>query len=190
MRSKVMRSPSILAGLALVTFGSSAIAGSSAAAQSVTDNYDAYLEAGYSWAEINGRTNDAEFGGVVARLGLNFGQFLALEGESVLGLDDEEDVIAGREVVVSQEYSLAGFLRISYPISERLSVHARLGGATVALKAEAVGFEETENEEGFAYGIGASVAVLDPFYLRADYVRYDIEDSDTDQYTLTLGAKL
>lgn len=149
-----------------------------AAGASAQDANGFYAGAGYTYVDADG----VEFDTINLIAGYDFTQFLAVEGEALIGLGDEN--VGG--VDASLEYALGLYGKAQYPLNEQFSLFARVGYVTAEVEASAGGLSASDSEDGFAYGVGAEFAFAGPNAVRFDYTRYDFEDNaESDNFGLS-----
>lgn len=158
-----------------------------------------YADAGYQFfsAELNDAGDDAQDVGVlVAHVGYDLGNFLGIEAEGGIGVQDAEDTIAGVEVEGGVNYSLGFFGRANVPVGRSIRLYGRAGYVSTELESTAdfAGASMTESEtfSGFAYGVGGEIFRGNGggLGLRADYTRYEFDDGSADAIMLALSFKL
>ena len=158
-----------------------------------------YVDAGYQHfsAELNDAGDDtSDVGVLAAHVGFDLGNFLGVEAEGGIGINDATDTIEGVDVEGGVNYSLGVFGRAYLPVGRRIRLYARGGYVSTELEATAsfAGESATESEtfSGLAYGAGAELFSSNGggFVLRGDYTRYEFDDGAADAIMLTLGYKL
>lgn len=158
-----------------------------------------YVDGGYQLfsAELNDAEGDADdIGVLVAHVGYDLGDFLGVEAEGGIGIQDAEDTVAGAEVEGGVNYSLGFFGRANVPIGRSLRAYGRAGYVTTELEATAsfAGSTATDSDtfSGFAYGAGLELFSGNGggFSLRGDYTRYEFDDGSADALMFTVGYKL
>lgn len=157
-----------------------------------------------------------EYGGISGHVGYQFSKHWSLEGEAIVGVENDKDF--GRRVVStvdgrtlslnrSQKSDLSHLVGISVkgtlPITKKLDAFARIGIAnaefdvsrqTVAMDLETEEtatslFETSYSETGTSLGVGLSYDVTDKTYLRSDYTRYNLNNLDLDSVNLGVGVR-
>jgi hypothetical protein len=143
--------------------------------------------AGYNYGSLGAVMYDVDQDayGVQGRLGRQITPLLGVEGEASLGVIDEEQ--GGVDVGV--DYQIAGFGTASLPLGRSLSVHARGGYHLTEVQASAGGLAVSSEEDGFAYGAGAALALSPRDSLRLDYTRYDSDAGDLDSVALAFQRR-
>jgi outer membrane immunogenic protein len=123
-----------------------------------------YANLGYSQYEFN----DSEVGGVTGRLGYNISPHFGIEGEGTFGVDDDDGV--------ELDNAIGGFAVGRLPLGDSgFGVHARAGYASVEVSTPLGGVED----DGVAWGAGASWQATPGLGIRADYTRFE-GDEDAD----------
>lgn len=154
-----------------------------AAAQTIPN---AYGSIGYS--SVQG--DDADLGAVTARLGTRFNQYIGVEGEASLGVDD--DSIAGvPNSSVELEHDLAAYVTGTVPVAQNLELFGRVGYGTTKIKAEVGGVSASDSEESVNYGVGANYLLDGQNGVRADWTRRDFRNGggDADVWSLSFVRK-
>ena len=141
-----------------------------------------YAGAGHTYVDFD----DVEFNTLNLRGGYDFNEFVALEGEVLVGLGDEDVDLGGSTADVSLDYALGAFVKGQYPVSEQVSLFARAGYAYMEAEASASGVTLSDDTDGFAYGAGAEWAFAGPNAVRVEYTRYEFEDdAEADSFGAT-----
>jgi len=127
--------------------------------------------------------------------GYEANDFVALEVEGFAGLTDDDlasgsgtigGTPAGARVSADMNYGVTAFVRAQYPLTERVSVHARAGYGVYGFKVrgraefgeDRAEFEESDSGAGLAYGAGAEFRMDRRNSVRADYTRYKPDGFD------------
>ena len=151
-----------------------------------------YVDGGYAFigidVEDSGAEFDADIGALIGHGGYDINQFLAVEGELAIGIDDEEVSAGGFDANLGLNYLVGAYGKASYPLVETVSVYARAGIVNAELEAEVSGpggsASATESDTGYALGLGADAFLGDHGGIRFDYTRYDIEDLEADAFSI------
>jgi len=139
------------------------------------------LGAGYTYFDADAVELDV----LNIRGGYDFTEYLGVEGELLVGLQDEDITIAGVTGDVSLDYGVGIFGKAQYPLTEQLSVFGRVGYVVHEVEAEVAGVEDSDDEDGFAFGAGAEWAFSGPNAIRFDYTRYDYDGGgDADAWSI------
>jgi len=157
-----------------------------------------------------------EYGGLSGRVGYQFSKHWSLEGEAIVGVENDKDF--GRRVVStvdgrtlslnrSQKSDLSHLVGISVkgtlPITQKLDAFARIGIAnaefdvsrqTVSTDLETEEattslFDTSYSETGVSLGVGLSYYVTDKIYLRSDYTRYDLIELELESVNVGVGIR-
>jgi outer membrane immunogenic protein len=128
----------------------------------------AYANLGYTQYEFD----DAEVGGVTARLGYNFTPVIGVEAEGTVGVDDDEGV--------ELDNALGAYVVGRIPLGNTFSVHGRVGYANVELDTPLGGVED----DGVSWGAGLGWQATPGIGIRADYTRFE-GDEDADSVGLS-----
>lgn len=166
------------------------------AAPAIAQEGSFYGDIGYQYISVDEDGVEADLGAIVAHGGYNFTDFLSVEGEVAVGIQDE-DVSVGDvdpiDVSVGLNYLIGAYGRVQAPLSENFTVFARAGVVNAELEAEAsaggVTASESESETGAGYGVGGEFRFDAVNGVRFDYTRYDIEDLEADAFTIAYSRK-
>ena len=144
---------------------------------------DGYVNIGVEAIEFDAYT-------LTGRLGYNFTEYFAIEGQAGFGIIDDEEDFGTAEIETGLDFNVAGFGVAKFPVSPQFDVFARAGYHYSEISVEVDdGFTEasdTFDEDGFAFGFGGQVWI-DPARLngiRADYTNFDVEGDDFDVWSL------
>lgn len=120
--------------------------------------------------------------GIEGRIGYNSGQIVGAELEGSIGVvDDNQTVdnplIGDVEINTGYNYNVAAFALARLPVSEKFSVHARMGYDFRRLNVDGKALDGTEVSQsakfnGVAYGTGVEYALSPRSGLRFDVTRY------------------
>jgi len=130
-----------------------------------------YANLGYTQYDLDDA--DVEVGAVTGRLGYNFNQNFGVEGEGSFGVDDDNGV--------ELDNALGAFAVGRIPLGTNFGVHGRVGYQNVEVDTPLGGVED----DGVAYGVGASWQATPGFGIRADYTRFE---GDNEADGVSLGA--
>lgn len=192
-----------------------AVGGAASAQWYDNDEAGFYAEAGYAFTNLEPENADdgLDTHGITGRLGYSFSDMFALEADVSTGLDDgdfdfnvDEDefnfdgnqdgdladvvAVAGD---IELNYLVGAYGRVSFPATDSLKVFGRAGYAYTDIDATVesvtgVAFDEvTQDADGPAFGAGLELFLTQSWKARADYTYYSFEETDTDQFALTLG---
>lgn len=150
-----------------------------------------YADAGYSFIGIevdeDGESGDVDLGALTGHIGYNFSEWLAVEAEGAIGIEDEEASFGGVTASVGLNYLVGAYAKGQIPIGERINLYARAGLVHAEVEAEVTGAgfsgSESDSESGAAFGAGAEFFFTPQFGIRGDFTRYDIEDTEADAIT-------
>ncbi|MEM5518781.1 porin family protein [Henriciella sp. AS95] len=143
-----------------------------------------YADAGYQFISIDEDGVDADLGAITGHLGYNFNEYVSVEGEAGVGVQDETiDTFVG-DVDVELNYVVGAYLRGELPISDRATLFARAGAVNAEIEVSIAGFNDSGSDTGIGYGAGGEFMVGPDFGFRGEYTRYDIEDLEADAFTI------
>ena len=136
-----------------------------------------------------------DFSTIGVRTGYEFNKHLAVEGELITGSEKVALESYGNypDASVNLKSHAAVFARVSAPLNERLSMHGRVGYASLELSNTvasdaAGGYMDTH--AGPAFGVGTKFNLSDKIYLRGDHTRYTSETRENRVYTIGAGVNL
>ena len=158
-----------------------------------------HLETGYQHFFVDGaslgtdelavRVPDHSYGVLMARGGYDVLPFVTLEAEVMVGVVDGDPTIESPlgdiPVETRIEYGLAAFGKFGFSPSEGMSVHARIGVASIAGETTALGDSESGTSEGLAFGVGGAIAITDSIGLRLDLTQYRDGDDEFNAVAVT-----
>jgi hypothetical protein len=130
-------------------------------------NANIYIGGGYTHFDGDG---GAELGGLTGRIGVDFGQYFAVEGEASFGVKDD----SGTEL----DSELGIFAVGKLPVSQYFDVFARVGVARIETSPGG-------DEDGVAYGVGGQFNFTDKDGIRGDWTRHDYDAGDVDAYAIS-----
>jgi outer membrane immunogenic protein len=139
------------------------------AVPAVANAQNAYVGAGYTQYDLDG----AEVGGVTGRLGYNFNQNFAVEGEGTFGVDDDQGV--------ELNHAIGGYAVGRIPLGSSFGVHGRVGYQTIEIDTPL----GDADDDGLAYGGGVSWQATPGLGIRADYTRFE---GDEEADSISLGG--
>ena len=179
------------------------------------ENTGLYLQGGYSY--LNFKANDTNYEvdthAITARLGWQFNQQLALEGELTGGLDNgdfdfnstEDDIdfddnndgdftdIINLSGDLGLDFLAAAYGRYTVPLGDSLGLGLRVGYAYAEVDANAVtqgGNVITlaeDAEDGWSAGAGLEFSLSRYLKIRADYTWFGFDEVDVDSGTIAVG---
>ena len=126
-----------------------------------------YVSGGYTHFDGDG---GAELGGITGRVGVNFGQNFAVEGEGTLGVKDD----GGTEL----DSELGVFAVGKLPINPSFELLGRVGVSRIETSPYG-------DQDGLAYGAGAQWNLTPVDGIRGDWTRHDYDEGDVDAYALS-----
>lgn len=124
-----------------------------------------YVNGGYT--HFDG--DSGQLGGVTGRVGVGFGQHFAVEGEATVGVKDDGAVELDNQIGL---YAVG-----KLPVTNRFDVFGRVGATRVDTN--------FGDDEGLAYGVGANYYFTEKDGIRADITRHELDNSDTDAYSVS-----
>lgn len=133
-------------------------------------NAEWYAGAGYTQFDADG----AELGAATGRLGYRVNPNFAVEGEGSLGIDDD----AGVEL----NHNIGAYAVGILPVTSNFDVHGRVGYQASQFDTP---LGEVE-DDGIAYGVGATYRFGSGLGVRADYTRLEGDEAEAD--AISLGA--
>jgi hypothetical protein len=131
-------------------------------------------------------TDYADVGAIQARLGARFHPNFGVEGEAAFGIEDE-DVGAG-SVELNHQLGIygVGFL----PVNENFDLLARVGYSTAEVEASAPGITVSDDDSGWAFGVGGQYFFDGVNGVRVDYTRHEYDDGiDADVWAIAYSRR-
>jgi opacity protein-like surface antigen len=136
---------------------------------------------GYTYFDAS----DVELDVINVRGGYDFTEYFGVEGELLVGLEDEDLTIAGVPGEVGLDYGLGIYAKVQYPLTEQLSVFGRAGYAYHEIDASFANTQFGDEEDALAFGAGLEWTVSGPNAVRLDYTRYEYDgDADADAFSI------
>jgi outer membrane immunogenic protein len=131
--------------------------------------------------------SDGDLGAVTGRIGAKFSPYIGVEGETSVGVKDDDFTIAGVDGTLEHEYDAAAYVVGTLPVTQNLELFARGGYGTTKIKAEIAGIDEDADGESWNYGAGANYYFDGQNGVRADWTRRDFEDDagEADVYSVS-----
>lgn len=129
----------------------------------------------------------------MSSLGLRGGYQLtknfSLELEAQTGLDGDRSYALGLgEINLHAAYGLFG--KYSVPVSDRFSLHGRVGLASNEYKVESnLGGEIITTSESIAFGVGTKLNLTDSLYLRGDLMQNNSVSADSNSVSIGAGVR-
>ena len=179
------------------------------------ENTGLYLQGGYSYLKFEAQDTgyDVDTNAVTARLGWQFTPTIGLEAELIGGIDEgnfdfdstEDDIdfddnnegdftdIINLSGDLGLDFLAAAYGRMTFPISDRLELGARVGYAYAEVNANAVTPGGTvinlaeDAEDGWTAGAGLTFILARNLELRADYTWYGFDEVEAQGATAAIG---
>lgn len=154
------------------------------------DAGDVRLSGGYTFIDVD----DVDFDAVSFRAGYDFTDYVGVEGQLDIGLGDETVRVGAGTADVSLDYAFGGYVVGRAPIAENANLFGRIGYVTAQAEASAAGVTFSDDDDGFAYGVGGEWFFDGYNGVRVDYTRIDFDtagDADTFgiSYVRRFGAR-
>ncbi|WP_022694514.1 porin family protein [Ponticaulis koreensis] len=154
--------------LAIALVAATAMLTPAAMAQEANNNL--YVNLGYSALDGDGAT----LGAATARAGGFFNEYFGVEVEASVGVTEE--TVLGVELDLKNQYG--AFVVGRYPVNENFDVFGRLGYGSATFQGNVPGFSPVDVDvDGFALGVGGQYFFNDNIGVRADYTRFEADDS-------------
>jgi opacity protein-like surface antigen len=161
-----------------------ATASAVSAAQAQVSNV--YGTIGYTSIE----EDDISVGAITGRLGYQFNSWLAVEGEASFNAKDDQVRVAGINVGVELEKAYGVYGVGKLPLGDRFDIFGRVGYAYLEVSASALGFSETGDDNGLAYGVGVNFWFTKINGARLEYTRYQFDDdAESDVFGIAYAHK-
>jgi hypothetical protein len=129
-----------------------------------------YINVGFSGVSVD----DFELGAATGRVGFNFGEYFAIEGEGSFGIIEDDGPESGTGVELENDLGAYGVAKL--PLAPNLFAFGRAGYAAS---------ETTHLEgDGFAFGFGGQYNFGNSG-LRAEWTRRDYDQDPVDSWTIS-----
>lgn len=138
------------------------------------DDGSIHAGAGYTFLD----SDFADLHAANIRLGYDFNRYLGAEGEALIGIGDDDFVVAGAPAEVELDFGLGAFGKFQMPVGEQVRLFGRLGYIYQEGEASVAGLAISDGDSGFAYGGGAEISVFGRHGVRLDYTRYVYGDDE------------
>lgn len=144
-----------------------------AQSKNMGDELTPYVGADVMFWELDqdGLRDDLDSVGLRLRGGVEFNDYLALEGHLGTG---------GSDGPANLDYLAGGYVKGMLPITRTFKLYGMVGGTEVE-------FNRDDSEADFSYGAGASYAVTSNLTIGADYMHY-LDKSDIDFEAVSVGV--
>ena len=120
------------------------------------------------------------------RGGYEFTDYLGLEGQLDIGLGDNSVLVGATSVDVELDYALSAFAIARAPVAENVNLFGRIGYTTAEASASAAGTGFSDDDDGFAFGVGGEIFLDGRNGFRFDYTRIDFDQGgEADTFGLT-----
>jgi outer membrane immunogenic protein len=150
-----------------------------ASAQEATNIYGTV---GYAHVD----TDAADLGAIQARLGARFHPNFGVEGEAAFGIEDED--FAGGKVELNHQLGVYGVAFL--PLNENVDLLARVGYSTAEIEASAPGVSFSDDDSGWAFGVGGQYFFDGVNGVRVDYTRHEYDDGvDADVWGIAYSRR-
>jgi len=126
-----------------------------------------YVSGGYTQFDGDG---GADLGGITGRVGVNLTPNFAIEGEGTIGVTDD----SGTEL----DSEIGAFVVGKMPINASFDVFGRVGVSRIETSPGG-------DEDGLAYGAGATWNLTSQDGIRGDWTRHDYDVGDVDAFSLS-----
>lgn len=140
--------------------------------------------AGGGYSHFDGE--DASVGGITGRLGVGFGDFLAIEGEASFGIVDDDVTLPGSpptNVTVELDNAFGVYGVGRFPVNPQFDLFGRVGWARAEVSGRAGGLGASADEDGLAYGAGGDFWLTARDGLRGEVTRFDFDDGELDVWS-------
>lgn len=133
--------------------------------------------------------DDNAISSVGLRGGYQLTKYFSVEAEAQTGLEGDSSYALGLgEINLHAAYGLFG--KYSVPVSDRLSLHGRVGLASNEYKIESdLGGELITTSDGFAFGVGTTFDLTDTLYLRGDLTQHNSYSADSNSVSIGAGLR-
>ena len=116
---------------------------------------------------------DVDLPAATVRLGYDFNETFAVEGQLSFGIGDDD--FGGADVEL--DTSFAAFVKAGTGVTENIDLFARIGLFDASFSSNSTLVGDVDSD-GFAFGVGAQYSFDDTNGIRLDYTNYDGGDAD------------
>lgn len=147
----------------------STVAAFAVSAGAFAQDDSAYFNLGYTYLDADG----ANYNMAALRAGAEVNEFFGVEGELLVGLGSHSSGGVSSKV----RYGAGLFGRFNAPASDGFTLFARLGIIYMDMEACAGGICMSDNDTGWAGGVGAEMRMDRYNAFRLEYTRYEPDGS-------------
>jgi len=167
-----------------------------------------YVDGGYAVAsseldfdedDDDGESLDSDLGAIGGHAGYDFTPYFSIEGEVLVGVQDETLTLQGVspdvddvDVDISLNSIFGVFAKANLPLGEQFNAFARVGYAVADVEGSTDfdgGASASDTAEGVAFGLGATFDFTQQIYVRGDYTRYDFDGAESDAVMAGVGFR-
>ena len=182
-----------------------------------TENDDKfYVDLGYNRLgsdipDFGNAESDPEFGALGGQLGYQLSELWSIEGQALIGVENDKSIYRTSTELTSTttdvkrdlSYLVGLYAKGNVPITQKLSAFGRLGLAHAEFdtsfqttltnlttdEVTVSSDDRTFSDTGVAMGLGLTYDVTDRLYVRSDYTRVDLLDSEFDSASVGIGLR-
>lgn len=141
---------------------------------------------------------DLNMGAIGGHAGYDFTPYFGVEGEVLIGVQDESFTFEGVtaeddiELDIGVNSIFGVFAKANLPLGERFNAFARAGYAAGEFEISTDGedgFSDSDTADGVGYGVGASFDFTQQIYVRGDITRYDFDGDAIDSAMAGVGFR-
>ena len=160
-----------------------------------------YIDGGYAAFKGDGGGGDEDallddeteltLGLLGGHYGYDFSPYVGVEAEILFGVKNDSGSFSGIDYDLNINALAGAFAKAQLPVGDRFTAFARAGyfGATAEASFPGLDIDsEEETDFDFAIGFGATLALTDKTYVRADLTRYG-DDDGLDGLILGIGHR-
>ena len=123
---------------------------------------------------------DEDFSSIMIQAGYKFNSYVAVEGRYWFGLDSDTSLFSGSDNIPADVTVDAWgiYVKPMYPVTDAFDIYALLGYTGADLTIDNANYTfNSDNVDGFSWGIGAAYSFTDNLAVFVDYVNiYDDEE--------------
>lgn len=133
--------------------------------------------------------DDNALSSIGLRGGYQLTKNFSVEVEAQTGVQNDTSYALGLgDINLHAAYALFG--KYSMPVSDRLSLHGRVGLAYNEYQVESNrGAQVITNSDGFAFGVGTTFDLTDTLYLRGDLTQHNSFSADSNSISIGAGVR-
>lgn len=138
------------------------------------DDNNLYANVGYTHIFAD----DANFGAIGGRLGYNFSESFAVEGEANFGVLDETVNVLGTDIDLGLKQEFGVYVVGKMPVSDQFDMLGRFGYVNAEIEASGGGVSVSEDDSALAYGVAGEFNINESSAIRVGATGYGFDGLD------------